>query len=200
MFRGVLLGRCEFQLNPLDPVATALRQGDSIIFFPEGTRGPGRNLQPLKPGIFCLARRFPAVDICPVWIDNSYRVLPKGFVVPVPARCSVTFGSPLRWKPGQQQEEFLTGIRSALEAFAARLAMRNGSQEIYWIIGSLFAAVSLATCIGYVLRQRNPATPIRRANLNKSRIRSWWVIILVGAIALLAGRSALLLLFAVSCQ
>jgi 1-acyl-sn-glycerol-3-phosphate acyltransferase len=116
VFRGVLLWRSEFQLNPLESVSTALREGDSLIFFPEGTRGPGRNLQPLKPGIFCLARRFPAVDIVPVWIDNSYRVLPKGVAVPLPARCSITFGSPLRWKPGQQQEDFLADVRNALEA------------------------------------------------------------------------------------
>ncbi len=116
VFRCVLLGRGSFQLNPLEPVARALRDGDSLIFFPEGTRGPGETLQPLKPGIFYIARWFPRIDIVPVWIDNSYRILPKGFAIPVPLICSLAFGPPLRVQPGQQQEEFLTELRGALEA------------------------------------------------------------------------------------
>jgi 1-acyl-sn-glycerol-3-phosphate acyltransferase len=115
IFRGVLVGRGSSALNPLEPVATALRQGSSLILFPEGTRGPGRILQPLKPGIFYLARSFPNVDIVPAWIDNSYRILPKGFAIPVPLLCSITFGVPLRWKMGQPQEEFLAEVREALE-------------------------------------------------------------------------------------
>jgi 1-acyl-sn-glycerol-3-phosphate acyltransferase len=120
VFRCVLLGRQSFQLNPLDAVGTALRQGDSLIFFPEGTRGPGDNLQPLKPGIFHLARWFPEIDIVPVWIDNSYRILPKGFAIPVPLLSSMTFGAPLRWKDGQQQEQFLDELRASLEALRPR--------------------------------------------------------------------------------
>jgi 1-acyl-sn-glycerol-3-phosphate acyltransferase len=116
IFRGVLVGREGSQLNPLEPVAAALSQGDSLIFFPEGTRGPGGILQPLKPGIFHLARWFPNIDVVPAWIDNSYRILPKGFAIPVPLLCSITFGAPLRWKEGQQQEEFLAQVREGLEA------------------------------------------------------------------------------------
>jgi 1-acyl-sn-glycerol-3-phosphate acyltransferase len=115
VFRGVLVEREGGQLKPLEPMACALRQGHSLIFFPEGTRGPGGILQPLKPGIFHLARCFSEVDIVPAWIDNSYRVLPKGFAVPVPLLCSIAFGAPLRWKEGQQQEEFLAEIREELE-------------------------------------------------------------------------------------
>jgi 1-acyl-sn-glycerol-3-phosphate acyltransferase len=116
IFRGVLVGRQGGPLNPLEPAAIALRQGDSLIFFPEGTRGPGGVLQPLKPGIFHLARWFPNIDIVPAWIDNSYRILPKGFAIPVPLLCSITFGTPLRWKEGQEQDEFLAEVREALES------------------------------------------------------------------------------------
>jgi len=66
--------------------------------------------------------------------------------------------------------------------------------EVYWILGSLLAAVSLASLIGYVLKRRQPANP-SIDNLN-ARIRSWWVLILLGGGALLAGRIAIILLFA----
>jgi 1-acyl-sn-glycerol-3-phosphate acyltransferase len=120
VFRCVLLGRERFQLNPLEPLAVALRQGDSLIFFPEGTRGPGDTLQPLKPGIFHLARWFPEIDIVPVWIDNSYRILPRGFAIPVPLITSVIFGPPLRGKESQSQDQFLTQVRESLEALRPR--------------------------------------------------------------------------------
>ena len=107
IFRGVLIERERTQLNPLEPVANALREGDSLIFFPEGTRGPGGTLQPLKPGIFYLARWFPEVDIVPVWIDPA---------TVFQWRRSIAFGSPMRWKEGQQQDEFLSRVRVALES------------------------------------------------------------------------------------
>jgi 1-acyl-sn-glycerol-3-phosphate acyltransferase len=116
IFRGVLVPREGSQLNPLEPAASALRRGDSLIFFPEGTRGPGPVLRPLKPGLFHLARWFPKIDIVPAWIDNSYRILPKGNAIPLPVACSITFGAPLRWKEGQRQEEFLAEVRETLEA------------------------------------------------------------------------------------
>jgi 1-acyl-sn-glycerol-3-phosphate acyltransferase len=120
VFRGVLVGRDGAGLNPLEPVADALRRGDSLILFPEGTRGPGEILQPLKPGIFHVARWFPSLDIVPVWIDNAYRILPKGSAIPAPLLCSVNFGVPLRSKAGQQQEEFLADVREALERLRPR--------------------------------------------------------------------------------
>jgi 1-acyl-sn-glycerol-3-phosphate acyltransferase len=104
--------------NPLEAVAEALSQGDSLILFPEGTRGPGDAPLPLKPGIFYLARRFPCVDLVPVWIVNAYRILPRGSAIPVPLLCPVRFGSPLRAKRGQQEEEFLSEVREAVEALA----------------------------------------------------------------------------------
>lgn len=66
--------------------------------------------------------------------------------------------------------------------------------EVYWILGSLLAAVSLASFVGYLLHRRQPLNPSIE-NLN-ARIRSWWMMILIGGGALLAGRIAILLLFA----
>jgi 1-acyl-sn-glycerol-3-phosphate acyltransferase len=93
-----------------------LKHGDSLIIFPEGTRGPGDRLLPLKPGIFHLAKWFRDVELVPVWIDNSHRILPKGFAIPVPLLCSVTFGSPLRWREDEEQQAFLERVKDAMES------------------------------------------------------------------------------------
>jgi phosphatidate cytidylyltransferase len=66
--------------------------------------------------------------------------------------------------------------------------------EVYWILGSLLAAASLGSLIGYALKRRQPLNPAIK-NLN-ARIRSWWMMILVGGAALLVGRLAIILLFA----
>jgi 1-acyl-sn-glycerol-3-phosphate acyltransferase len=116
VFRGVLVERERRSLNPLEPVLEALRGGASLIIFPEGTRGTGDSLQPFKPGIFHIAKMHPSVNLVPVWIDNSYRIMPKGFLFPVPLLCSMTFGEPIRWDGKQSQEEFLLRISTALES------------------------------------------------------------------------------------
>ena len=115
VFRSVLIQRDPGCLNPLGPVFDALREGSSLIYFPEGTRGPGGGLQPLKPGIFYIARAFPQVDIVPVWIGQAHRVLPKGSLVPMPAACSVTFGEALRWAGEEDEKAFVERLRGAME-------------------------------------------------------------------------------------
>jgi phosphatidate cytidylyltransferase len=66
--------------------------------------------------------------------------------------------------------------------------------EVYWILESLLSAVLLASLVGYLLKRRRPENHAIE-NLN-ARIRSWWVMIFVGGGALLAGRIAIILLFA----
>ncbi|NJM41174.1 MAG: 1-acyl-sn-glycerol-3-phosphate acyltransferase [Anaerolineae bacterium] len=81
--------------DPLAPLMEALANGDSIIIFPEGTRGNEELPQRFKSGLYNLALKFPHVVLIPAWINNIQRLLPKGEVVPVPVLCSVTFGAPL---------------------------------------------------------------------------------------------------------
>jgi 1-acyl-sn-glycerol-3-phosphate acyltransferase len=102
--------------DPLQPLAAALESGDSIILFPEGTRGHAEEPQPFKAGLYNLALRFPQVVLVPAWIDNIQRVMPKGEVVPVPVLCSVTFGAPLRLEPGEERRAFLDRARQAVIA------------------------------------------------------------------------------------
>ena len=102
--------------DPLEPLIEALENGDSVILFPEGTRGFAEEPQPFKAGLYNLALRFPGVVLVPTWINNVQRVMPKGEVVPVPVLCSVSFGAPLRVEPGEDRRVFLDRARSAVIA------------------------------------------------------------------------------------
>ena len=102
--------------DPLAPLVEALERGDSIIIFPEGTRGFADEPQPFKSGLYTLARRFPQVVLVPAWIQNIQRVMPKGEVVPVPILCSVTFGTPVVLGEGEERRPFLDRARDAVIA------------------------------------------------------------------------------------
>jgi hypothetical protein len=49
-----------------------------------------------------------------VYLENLNLVLPKGSIVPMPAKSRVVFGSPLRLEPGEARPEFLRRARQAL--------------------------------------------------------------------------------------
>ncbi len=104
--------------DPLEPLVEALKNGDSLVIFPEGTRGNKGEPQAFKAGLFHLAEQFPDVQLIPTWIDNVQRVMPKGEVVPVPILCSVTFGAPIQVQPGEDKRVFLARARDAVIALS----------------------------------------------------------------------------------
>ena len=102
--------------DPLEPLIDALGKGDSIILFPEGTRGHTGEPQAFKAGLYNLAQKFPQAVLVPAWINNVQHVLPKGEVVPVPVLCSVTFGAPLQLGAEEERRAFLERARTAVVA------------------------------------------------------------------------------------
>jgi 1-acyl-sn-glycerol-3-phosphate acyltransferase len=116
VFQGVLVerGHSSSATNPIAPMIEALDRGASLILFPEGTRGNGDGLQPFKCGIYHLAMVRPHVKLVPVWMENAYRVMPKGALFPVPLLCSVAFGTPTVLRPDETKESFLARMRQAV--------------------------------------------------------------------------------------
>src|SRR6186713_3008265 len=102
--------------DPLEPLTDALKQGDSLVIFPEGTRSSKGDPQAFKSGLYHLAEQFPQVQLVPAWIDNVQRVMPKGEVVPVPILCTVVFGAPVSLQPDEERRAFLDRARAAVVA------------------------------------------------------------------------------------
>jgi 1-acyl-sn-glycerol-3-phosphate acyltransferase len=102
--------------DPLEPLLEALNNGDSIILFPEGTRGHAEVPNAFKAGLYNLAMKCPNAVLVPAWINNVQHVLPKGEVVPVPVLCSVTFGAPIRVEEGEERGAFLKRARESVIA------------------------------------------------------------------------------------
>jgi len=116
-FSGITIQRNgDKSTDPLSCIADALSQGDSIIFFPEGTRNLSDDTELLdfKSGLFFLAEQFPQVEIVPVWISNLKRVMPKGAFLPLPLLSTVIFGAPLPHNLNLSKTEFLAYARHQL--------------------------------------------------------------------------------------
>ncbi len=113
----VLIDRARTEgTDPLAPLREALAAGDSLILFPEGTRGDSATPGPFKSGLYRLANEFPAVDLVPAYLANLNRAMPKGRTIPVPLICRVGFGTPLPRIPDEPKEAFAERARDAVIA------------------------------------------------------------------------------------
>jgi 1-acyl-sn-glycerol-3-phosphate acyltransferase len=117
VFRGVLIERKKVTRanNPMDQLVPVLKNGESLIIFPEGGRTSEPQMRPFKSGLYYLGKAMPEVDLVPVYIDNANRVLPKGELLPLPLLCSVIFGQPLRLEMNESKDAFLTRAQTAVE-------------------------------------------------------------------------------------
>jgi 1-acyl-sn-glycerol-3-phosphate acyltransferase len=68
----------------------ALKAGEAMIVFPEGTRTDDGNLRPFQGGFCAIARRSGAA-IVPTTIDGAFSALPRGKVLPRLRPISLTF-------------------------------------------------------------------------------------------------------------
>ena len=97
--------------NPLAPLIDVLMKGESLIIFPEGTRGKEAIPTLFKSGLYHLAAQFPTVQLIPVYLENLHRSMPKGAAVPIPLTCTVRFGAPIALENGESKDSFLARAR-----------------------------------------------------------------------------------------
>ena len=113
----------------LTAVLNLLAAGKRVVMFPEGTRTPDGELQPLKPGVALLVKKAKC-PVGPVGLVGAYDSWPKKRPLPVPAPLGVfgpgaplgvSFGEPV--PPGfydaMKREEIVTDLhRRIADAFA----------------------------------------------------------------------------------
>ena len=100
--------------DPLEPVEEALRQGQIVILFPEGTRGAPEQMAEFKKGVAHLVERHPHVPTTPVFLHGAGKALPKGRFLPVPVFLDAFVGEPLGWTG--DRESFLAQLRARVDA------------------------------------------------------------------------------------
>ncbi|MCX5740046.1 MAG: lysophospholipid acyltransferase family protein [Proteobacteria bacterium] len=75
----------------------AQTRGVSVVIYPEGTRSRSGELKPFKPaGVITLLQAAPALEVVPVTIDGSWRLLCHNLLpVPYGTRIRVRFADPI---------------------------------------------------------------------------------------------------------
>ena len=74
----------------------ALEQGKTVVFFPEGTTYAGQSLGKGHTGVARVALE-ARVPVVPVSLLNTWKIFPRGKIIPRPRKAKVIFGAPLRF-------------------------------------------------------------------------------------------------------
>jgi 1-acyl-sn-glycerol-3-phosphate acyltransferase len=73
---------------------TLVQKGNSVFFFPEGTRSLTGKMRSFKTGAFRLAKS-QNVLVVPITLSGCAQLLPKGSMMPRPTAVSVTIHPPI---------------------------------------------------------------------------------------------------------
>jgi 1-acyl-sn-glycerol-3-phosphate acyltransferase len=87
----------EKAMQSLDEAALRIREGKSIMAFPEGTRSRFGEIKPFKQGTFYLAIK-SGVPIVPISIIGSGEIMPKRSLKIKPGKIKLVIGKPIEVK------------------------------------------------------------------------------------------------------
>ena len=103
--------------HPLKLMAEAIDAGDTLILFPEGSRGEPEKMQPFKSGVARLLAERPQLPVVPCFMRGLGRALPKGDPIPVPLNAEVRIGKPRTYSGST--DEILEKIQDDVRALGA---------------------------------------------------------------------------------
>jgi 1-acyl-sn-glycerol-3-phosphate acyltransferase len=113
-------GNRDQSLPAIERAAAALREGNSFLIFPEGTRSRTGELLPFKKGGFIMALTAQA-PVVPVAIKGARNAMRKGSPWIQPVRVTVHFGAPVETRGlSLDDRDILMGaVRARVESMLA---------------------------------------------------------------------------------
>jgi len=81
-------------VEAMNEAAQKIRDGMSVVIFPEGSRSPDGSIQPFKKGGFTLAIK-SKVPIVPIAISGSREIMPKDRLTVAPGEIRMFVGHPI---------------------------------------------------------------------------------------------------------
>jgi 1-acyl-sn-glycerol-3-phosphate acyltransferase len=103
--------------HPLSGINAALKRGEIVIIFPEGSRGCPEQLGKFKAGIAHIAKHNPEVPVNPVFMHGLGKALPKGETLLVPFFLDIFVGKHLRWEG--DRNHFMETLSTRMTVLAA---------------------------------------------------------------------------------
>jgi 1-acyl-sn-glycerol-3-phosphate acyltransferase len=104
----------------IDRAAQSIRDGNSFLIFPEGTRSKTDALLPFKKGGFIMAIRAQA-PIVPVAITGGRAAMRKGSAIVRPVMVSIRIGAPIETagRSVDDRDDVVDEVRRAIEGLIA---------------------------------------------------------------------------------
>ena len=99
--------------DPIQLMIDVLDKGDSLILFPEGSRGEPEKFQRFKRGIGLILEQRPEIPIIPVYMKGLGKVLPKGDAMPVPFDSYIQVGEPI-YVVGRTAEAIVAEVEQSI--------------------------------------------------------------------------------------
>ncbi|MGE0816917.1 MAG: lysophospholipid acyltransferase family protein [Vicinamibacterales bacterium] len=119
----------ERSLGSIERAAASIREGNSFLIFPEGTRSRTDQLLPFKKGGFIMAIKAQA-PIVPVAITGGRAAMQKGSPIVRPVTVSVRIGDPIDTAglTLDDRDDLIARVRGAIEALLAQGPVRPGER------------------------------------------------------------------------
>jgi 1-acyl-sn-glycerol-3-phosphate acyltransferase len=92
-----------------------LKDGRTVVVFPEGTRTTTGHIRPFLPGVAVLSQRAAEWTV-PVVIDGAFDVWPRSQKLPHPGHIVVEYGTPVHRSDARKRsaQEFVDSLRSEM--------------------------------------------------------------------------------------
>ncbi|MCB0421034.1 MAG: 1-acyl-sn-glycerol-3-phosphate acyltransferase [Bdellovibrionales bacterium] len=110
--------------NPIEVMDKALKEGKSIVIFPEGSRGQPEDMQPFKKGIGILLVNHPQIPFIPIYMEGLGKALPRGEGLLVPFEGRVEIGEPTHIQSDWTVDQVVQFVESKV------LELKNRSKEV----------------------------------------------------------------------
>jgi 1-acyl-sn-glycerol-3-phosphate acyltransferase len=102
-------------VRSINEAVSKIKEGASMLVFPEGTRSEDGKLQPFKTGGFRLALK-AGCDVVPVAITNSRNIVPKGSLRINKGTIAMNIGTPISVKDYSKKDmdKLMAQVRDAI--------------------------------------------------------------------------------------
>ncbi|GLQ72344.1 hypothetical protein GCM10007932_17040 [Vibrio penaeicida] len=111
-----------------DECHKALDNGDTLILFPEGSRGSPEEFSELKKGIYYLVEQHAHIKVIPVLMHGLGKAMPKGSKIPVPFNCDCIIGEAL--PTSHSADEFLDNVIVSFTDLSEHCLTRDKSKDL----------------------------------------------------------------------
>ena len=107
------------QVKSITQGIKTLKEGQSMVIFPEGTRSPDGEIKAFKPGGLKLATK-SGVPIVPITIKNSKEIMKKGSLLIRPANVEIIISEPI-WIEAEMNKDTVTLTETVQSIIASQL-------------------------------------------------------------------------------